>query len=347
MAKQPRSFLYRVLRLVSIMLAVLLALLLSVTLYVRHVLNQINYAPQDSIPTLTQEELDAYLATQVSRTTDDSIPTIQPEEILFEEHTTEIGGNDSEIINILLIGQDRREGEARARSDTMILCTFHKDAGTLTMTSFLRDLYVQIPGYRDDRINTAYAAGGMKLLNETLEKNFGIHIDGNIEVDFTRFCQIVDMLGGVTLELRQDEAKAINALVPGNVTAGTQWLSGSQTLAYARLRNLDNDGDFSRTNRQRKVIAALIKAYKDSDLSSVLSMLADSIPVITTDLSEKQLLRYTVELFPMLADATIVSQHIPVEGTYVHRKIRDMAVLVADMDITRAILEESLLSGIK
>lgn len=345
MAKQPRSFLYKTLRFITILLTIFLALFLSVTLFVRHILNEIRYEPQNLSPNLTQEELDAYLAAQTAIAADTPIPTIMPEEIRFGEHTTQIGGENSEIRNILLIGQDRRDGEARARSDTIILCTFHKDARTLTLTSFLRDLYVQIPGYRDDRINAAYAAGGMQLLNETLEENFGIHIDGNIEVDFTRFSQIVDMLGGVTLELRQDEADAINALTPGSLTAGSQWLSGSQTLAYARLRNLDSDGDFSRTNRQRKVITALFKAYKGSDIASVLSLLEDSFPVITTDLSEKQLLRYGIELFPMLTDATVISQHIPAEGTYVHRKIRDMAVLVADMDVTRAMLEKSLYAG--
>ena len=69
-------------------------------------------------------------------------------------------GRDSDIINILLIGQDRRE-ETRARSDSMIPCTFHKSEKKLTMTSFLRDTYVKIPGYGQNRINVAYAAGGM------------------------------------------------------------------------------------------------------------------------------------------------------------------------------------------
>ena len=93
----------------------------------------------------------------------------------------------SNIKSILLIGQDKREGESRQRSDSMILATLDKDQGTVSLTSFMRDLYVAIPGYSTTRINAAYAYGGMDLLDQTLEENFGVKIDGNVEVDFEVF----------------------------------------------------------------------------------------------------------------------------------------------------------------
>ncbi|MFQ9799037.1 MAG: LCP family protein [Clostridia bacterium] len=102
------------------------------------------------------------------------------------------------MVNILLIGQDRREGEGRQRSDSMILATINKKSQSIYLTSFMRDMYVPIPGYSDNRINAAYAFGGMDLLDDTIETNFGIHIDGNVEVDFSGFKTLIDMMGGST-----------------------------------------------------------------------------------------------------------------------------------------------------
>ena len=94
---------------------------------------------------------------------------------------------DKDIVNLLLIGQDRREGQDRQRADSMIMVTLNKKTKQISMTSFMRDLYVQIPGYSDNRINATYAFGGMDLLDSTLNTNFGVEIAGNVEVDFGEF----------------------------------------------------------------------------------------------------------------------------------------------------------------
>ena len=122
---------------------------------------------------------------------------------------TDAEADASNIKSILLIGQDKREGESRQRSDSMILATLDKDQGTVSLTSFMRDLYVAIPGYSTTRINAAYAYGGMDLLDQTLEENFGVKIDGNVEVDFEVFQVLVDKVGGIDLELTQAEADYI------------------------------------------------------------------------------------------------------------------------------------------
>lgn len=321
-----------------VVLGFILAVMLSVTLYFQHLLRQINYVDPEDSYTLSQEELDAYLGS-------DSLG--EPDTPIYdesgEESNTLIGGKGSNLVNILLIGQDRREGEGRARSDSMILCTFNKKTGQITMTSFLRDLYVKIPGYYDNRINAAYAAGGMSLLNETLKANFGIHVDGNVEVDFGQFAQIIDLLGGVTMEIRQDEAEQINAAAGSQLSAGTHVLTGDQALAYARIRSIDADGDFSRTSRQRKVINALLDAYKNSSITTILGLLDDILPMVTTDMNQAKIITHAITLFPMLAEANIVSQRIPADGTYSGQMIDGMSVLVADMDATRLYLEETLL----
>ena len=342
MSRRRNSLKRAALSFLCIVLAVILTAMLSVTLYFQYLLKQINYVEHDETPTLSQEQLNEYLAEEED--SDASAPSMDAGDVEFKDHTTQIGGKGSGLVNILLIGQDRRPGESRARSDTMILCTFNKHTKTLTMTSFLRDLYVEIPGYQDNRINAAYAAGGMSLLNETLKENFGIHIDGNIEVDFNQFAQIVDLLGGVTMELRQDEADVINRDAPGTVSAGTQLLTGQQAQAYARIRSLDADGDFSRTNRQRKVISALLDSYKNASLSTVLSLLDDILPMITTDMNDVKIIAYATELFPMLSGADIVSQRIPADGSYSGKMINGMSVLVADMEASRQLLEDTLLN---
>jgi LCP family protein required for cell wall assembly len=242
----------------------------------------------------------------------------------------------------LLIGQDRRPGETRARSDSMILCTVNKNTKSIVLTSFLRDLYVQIPGYGNNRINASYAWGGMELLNETLEQNFGIHVDGNVEVDFNQFADIVDLLGGVPMELRNDEAAYINGDTQSNLSGGYQTLNGKQALSYSRIRNLDADGDLSRSNRQRKVLDAMFSQVKNAGLVKLLSLLDEILPMVTTDMGNGEILGYAAKVFPMFSGASMTSQRIPADGAYKLAMIDGMSVLVADMDKTRTLLQETL-----
>jgi len=250
---------------------------------------------------------------------------------------------NSSTRNILLIGQDRRPGETGSRSDCMILCTLYPGHGKLTMTSFLRDLYVKIPGYQDNRLNAAYAFGGTALLRQTLQENFGIDMDGCVEVDFGQFSQLIDLLGGVTIELRQDEAKLLNDQALGEpLQAGCQRLSGDQALAYARIRSLDADGDFSRTSRQRKLILALLSRCKAASLPELVQLFREASPMLSTDIRRGQALSLIAELSPILSQMKIHSQQIPTDGTYAYRNIDGMSVLVADMEANRNFLESSL-----
>ena len=264
-------------------------------------------------------------------------------QLSFGTKDDQIGGPGSHIVNILLIGQDRREGEERARSDSMILCTFNKRTKQITMTSFLRDLYVPIPGHGSNRINAAYTLGGMKLLDKTLRENFGIYIDGNVEVDFGHFAQIIDLLGGVDMELRQDEANFINKETGSDLSAGMQRLNGEQALMYSRIRKLDSDGDFSRTDRQRKVMSALFQAYKNSGINTMLSLVKQILPMVDTDMGTIEMMLLAMELVPMLSQAEVVSQHVPAAGTYTDQNIQGMSVLVPDTDAVRQMLENTLL----
>ena len=243
------------------------------------------------------------------------------------------------MVNILLIGQDSREGESQARSDSMILCTLDREADRLTTTSFLRDLYLPIPGHGSNRINAAYSFGGMPLLEQTLEENFGITIDGAIEVDFQQFSGIIDMLGGVSIELRQDEAEFLNQETGSELTEGTHTLTGHQALTYSRIRSLDRDGDFSRTSRQRKVLQALLEGFRNAKPSELLSLARQLLPMISTDLNQGQLLMLALEIAPQLSGLQMSSQRIPADGTFFDDTIDGMQVLVADLDAARQLLQ--------
>lgn len=206
----------------------------------------------------------------------------------------------------------------------------------------MRDLYVKIPGYKSNRINAAYYFGGMQLLNDTLYENFGVEVDGNVEVNFSRFEDVIDILGGVTMEITDAEAAFINKFAPGShLTKGKHLLNGEQALAYARNRN-DVDGDFSRTNRQRKLINELIEEYKNKKLTEMLGILSDILPLITTDMSKSDITSYAVQLFPMLATAQIKTQGIPAAGAYQSASIDGMSVLVPDLEKNIEILVDSL-----
>lgn len=322
------------------LLGVVLVVLLCATAYVSHLYGQMNYADPMDQETMSPEEWEQMM--QGEQEPEATGPVLDPDQEVDTDHDTQIGGKNSGIINILLIGQDRREGESRARSDTMILCTFNKADGRLVMTSFLRDLWVEVPGYGNNRINAAYSAGGMPLLNKTLEKNFGIYVDGNIEVDFSQFADIIDLLGGVEIELRQDEASLINRECGSALRAGVQLLDGDEALSYARIRKLDADSDFSRTNRQRKVLNSLIQKFRGSSLSTMLKLLNEVLPMITTDMTQAQIVGLSMEVFPVMKDLQVVSQRVPADGAYTFGTISGMSVIRADMEAARKLLEETL-----
>lgn len=325
--KQHDTFARWAMKLLCSLLALVLVLLLGATALFQQVLGKIHY-------TQPVADFGTRLSGFVSNLASEG----------FGTESELIGGTGSGIVNILLIGQDRREGEETARSDSMILCTYHRKTGNVTMTSFLRDLYVPIPGHHNNRINAAYSEGGAALLDRTLRENFDLHIDGNVEVDFSQFSQIIDLLGGVQLELREDEAAEINKETGSGLSAGVQVLNGEQALTYARIRKLDADGDFSRTSRQRKLMNALLGSYRNIKWKDLLPLIDELLPLISTDMNYGRLVLLAMEILPKLSDAQITSQRIPADGTFTDEKIDGMAVLSADLEANRQLLRETLLN---
>lgn len=325
-----------------VVLGLVLTAMIAGTVYANYLLNLMNRTDDGPQETLSQEQIENLL-NEETVAPDENATVLDENDVNWGNDNSNLIETSENVVNILLIGQDARPGEPRSRSDTMMLVTFNKEQKTITMTSFLRDLYVQIPGYADNKLNVPYLLGGMELLNDTLEQNFGVQVDGNVELSFDSFAEVIDLLGGLDMELREDEADYINMdLNRYELEGGMQHLDGEQALIYARIRKLDPDGDFSRTNRQRKVISTLIEKFRNTKLTTLMSLLDDVLPMITTDLSNSEILDLAKDLFPMLADCTIVSQRVPADGSYYLAMINQQSCIVADMDAARELLAQTM-----
>ena len=204
------------------------------------------------------------------------------------------------VINVLLIGLDSADAlENGGRSDTLILLSLNKKTKKINMTSFFRDTwtYINVRG-RDTygKINSSYFFGGPETLIETIQNDFKLKIDYYVAVDFSSFTDIINALGGLTIEVEQYEADYINRTTVHNIEAGPAVkLDGWEALVYARIRKSDSDSDVSRTRRQRKVIMALMESAKGAGVAQLNSALDMLFKYVKTDLTRMEILSYGVQ----------------------------------------------------
>ncbi len=201
--------------------------------------------------------------------------------------------DDEDVINVLLLGEENIYGAKRGRTDVIIIVSVDLNGGPLKMVSFQRDLYVAIPGYGDDRLNSAYAYGGAKLMVETLEKNFGVDIDSYVKVDFDGFESIIDKLGGLRISLTARESEYLNTTKyiskpeQRNTVAGYQNLTGNQVLGYCRVRYVPTaeglKDDIGRNYRHRVVLKAIFEKYKEKSLGELLSIMGQCFDYVTVE----------------------------------------------------------------
>lgn len=219
--------------------------------------------------------------------------------------------NDPMVLNVMLFGSDMRadSGEDYGRSDSMILLSIDNRHDKIKLTSFLRDTYVEIPGHGMGKITTAYSYGGPELAIETVEYNFGIKIDRYAVVGFDAFENIVNTLGGIDLELTQDEIDYINhqrainnqtdTLTEITDPPGMVHLNGSQALWHVRNRGWDytqygdpyvfEGDDWDRTDRQRKFLNAVMEDMKSASIPQLIQIVSEIGPMITTNLTKNEI----------------------------------------------------------
>ena len=349
MAKQKKKStgVRKTLIVLCVVLGIILAALVAGTVYAEVLLGKVNYIdPDATTPTLSQEQIDALYQPDETEGKDEEDEETEPVEVVPEESEPEFTlpvfqVDPENIKTFLLVGSDDggyRGSSSTPRTDSMVLCIFNKSQKQITLLSLSRDLYVKIPGYKDNRINAAYSLGGTALLKKTIEKNYGITVDGSAIIDFGNFQDLIDYVGGVEIELTSKEANYINKNSKDTMKEGVNTLYGHHALMYARFRG-DGAGEIDRTGRQRKVLSQLVNKYKNLSKAELLGVLDDVLPLITTDMSKEEILGHFLTFFPMLAEAELVSTRIPVDGGYYLAMKDGMSVVVARKQETKEAIE--------
>ena len=271
---------------------------------------------------------------------------------------------DTEVVNILLVGADKNADEhgkktAERRSDSMMIATIDVKHNKLKITSLMRDIRVDIPGYGSNKLNAAYSFGGIKLLYSTIAQNFGIQMDGYAEVNFDAFVNVIDEIGGVTLKLTESEAKNLNNTnyikrkKNRNLKVGKQTLNGYQALGYCRIRHgkKQADGrypgvytasgkgdDYGRTERQRMTIDAILKKVKTKSPGELLDLASVVLPNIKTDISKEMIYTYMMTVIQM--GTTELHQFVvPISNGYHTERINGQDSLVIDLEANKTALK--------
>lgn len=229
--------------------------------------------------------------TQLDNSKDDTI-------ISNDIDSEEIGG----YRNIAIFGVDSRENklEKSTHSDTIIIASINRKTKDIKLASIYRDTYVNVPDHGYDKINAAYFDGGYALALNTINTNFDLNIKEYVTVNFDAVCKVIDLLGGITLDITNEELKyvngytkelnKINGTTVGNLqSAGTQLVNGTHATAYARIR-YTSGGDFKRTERQRIVIEKIFEKAKSTDLITLNSIFNEIFPQIYTNLDSLDML---------------------------------------------------------
>jgi LCP family protein required for cell wall assembly len=291
----------------------------------------------------------------------------------IESHDSEyVTGStqDPMILNIALFGVDRHaEADSRSRSDSILILSIDSRHQKIKLTSLMRDMWVHIPGYKDNRINTAIALGGEPLAIKTIEHNFGIKIDRFCTVDFEGFKDIIDIIGGLDIEITAKEAHHINqllvelddALVKGGLTPfkspllkevdGVHHLNGAQALQYARSRKVPTaegfHDDYARTFRQRRVISLVMDKFKSSSLPQIISVIEKAGPYVNTNLKKNEIITLGKNSLKYLK-YELTEFRLPQEGNFEGKNINGASVLVitdinkARYDLAKYIYEDSV-----
>ncbi|HJA92279.1 MAG TPA: LCP family protein [Candidatus Eisenbergiella merdipullorum] len=258
------------------------------------------------------------------------------------------------VTSLLLIGSDSRTSGTEGRSDAMILLTISDRTKTVHMTSLLRDMYVDIPGHDGNRLNAAFAYGGPELLMETVNQNFGTEVSHYAVVNFEAFANLVDAVGGVELELSNEEVQWVNAYLNeynelrgmpidtdylDTSLSGNIHLNGAQALAYCRNRYIGTD--FERTQRQRNVLSAVFRKLPAAVLTNPGEVIEGLFPNLTTNLTQGECMRLALSAGKLLS-YEFVQDSLPLDGTYSNANIRGMAVLQVDFDQNRAYIRKEI-----
>lgn len=253
---------------------------------------------------------------------------------------------DPDVMNIMLVGTDLREGEeGNGRSDSCLLVSYNTRTGKISLVSFMRDVWISIPGVGFNRINAAYSYGGIGLLINTVNENFGLDIQSYVLVNFEGFESIVDELGGVEVNLTKKEAQFINSGSSAKVEVkdGVQKLTGEQALVHSRNRKT-GDGDFGRTRRQREVLMSIYSKVR-TDLSPLKlpALLSNVFKHAKTNITPDDMLSLGLDVLKS-KDLSTVNSRIPFDNTWKYADKDGRSVISINLQKNREKLHELIFS---
>ncbi|MCD7817533.1 MAG: LCP family protein [Lachnospiraceae bacterium] len=261
--------------------------------------------------------------------------------------------SDEDIYNVLLIGVDRQDKTWNGNSDSMILVSINKEDNRVTMVSLMRDTYVNISDVGYKKLNAAYAYGGGPLLCKTVTETYKIDVDRYVAVDFWDLVEIIDIIGGVDLEISAEEAEVANGYIldmcdrlmdldPSEhyfpSSGGTLHADGVQAVAFARIRYVGNS-DFDRTERQRYVLTQLMDEVKQMSLAQMTEKMQSILEYITTNISETEIWSMLTEL-PDMLEYDFETSRVPYDNMYSTIYVNGQDMLVPDWEETLEILHD-------
>ena len=319
--------------------------------YYTNTLNKINYKDLDNKVVVTPDKN--------NEESEDKEP-----EILVLDYERGDLLSDPYVLNIMLFGADQYGNEGL--SDSMILLSIDNRHEKIKMTSFLRDTYISIPGHWSSKLNAAYAYGGAELSIATIESNYGIRVDRYAIVNFETFKEIVDIMGGVDIELTQDEIYYINDQItqngqseylPWDTQEGIVHLNGQQALWYSRNRGGYVNGteysgsDWDRVERQRKFLNAVIDDMSGASLTELVDIVNAVGPNVTTNIKNSELTSLVAGA-PNYLKYKVEQVSIPTDGTWGYGFNEAGSVILvndwdrARYDLAKFIYEDSVQSSV-
>ena len=261
---------------------------------------------------------------------------------ITEEVQEKLSQYSNSIINIALFGVDAVDGDV-GRSDSIMIATIDTVHKKLKLTSIMRDSYVTIDGHGNDKLNHAYAFGGPQLAIKTLNENFDLNIEDFASVNFETLPKIIDELGGIELEIDEDELEYVNGYTahlnsingtnePALESVGLQHVSGTQALAYCRIR-YTSGGDYKRTERHREVLTEIFKKIETIPVTSYPSLLSEILPMVNTSLDYNEILELGTEVLK-LGDSSLELERFPLDDYCEGKMISGVYYLTFHKEIT-------------
>ena len=251
--------------------------------------------------------------------------------------------------NILLLGCDSYSKNNHTRSDSMIIVSINRERQQVKMTSLMRDTWIIQPGTSKHRkLTELCAVGGPEMTIQAIEDNFGVEIDDYALISMEGIAEIIDLLGGVDIDVTEAERKALNkGLFDLSSLSGMEklqesgenvHLNGNQATAFARIRKIDSD--YVRTNRQRTVLMAMARKLKDgASAGTLLTIVNVLLNYVETDLSISDILEIgTVGLDMDLS--TVEELRLPADGTFESGMYGNVWCIKPNFEKNAALLQE-------